>query len=71
MHKDEVRGNAGHHPNCFILAHNEQCFGLRKNDATMLGKREREWQPPTKQAIDHNAAHIKRLRTIEKETSWR
>jgi hypothetical protein len=50
---------------CFYHYHNDTCFGLGKNDTSLLLKGKKgDWQPPTADDIAENAQHVKDLCNI-------
>jgi len=48
---------------CFTMAHNEDCFGLGRQDCDYIATKKSAWVTPTKKKIKEHAAHIDELRT--------
>ena len=45
--------------------HNDTCFGLGKNDSSLLLKgKKSDWVPPTADGIAENAEHVSNLSTM-------
>ena len=47
---------------CFYHYHNDNCFGLGKNDCSLLLKGKKgDWEPPSTDDIAENAQHVSNL----------
>lgn len=50
---------------CFYHYHNDTCFGLGKNDCSLLLKGKKgDWEPPSTDDIAENAQHVSNLQAI-------
>ena len=59
------KGGKGKGMQCFYQYHNDSCFGLGKNDKTLLLKgKKTDWEPPTAENIAENAKHISNICTV-------
>ena len=53
---------------CFTYAHNDDCFGLAKEDSAFLAEKKCAWSPPSRKRLKEHADHISQLR-LEIETN--
>ena len=59
------KGGKGKGLICFYHYHNDSCFGLGKNDSTLLLKGKKgDWEPPSVDDITENAMHVRDLCTM-------